>query len=36
MNSVLANLLTNPAAVDTLRAGLPHAFEMAAVIVKYN
>lgn len=31
MNSVLANLLTNSAAVDTLRAGLPLAFEMAAV-----
>ena len=31
MNSVLANLLTNATAVDTLRAGLPHAFEMAAV-----
>jgi len=31
VNSVLADLLTNPAAVDTLRAGLPHAFEMAAV-----
>lgn len=31
MNSVLANLLTNIAAVDTLRAGLPHAFALAAV-----
>jgi len=31
MNSVLANLLTNSAAVDTLMAGLPLAFEMAAV-----
>ena len=31
MNSVLANLLTNATAVDTLRAGLPYAFEMAAV-----
>ena len=31
MNSLLANLLTNTAAVDTLRAGLPRAFEMAAV-----
>ncbi len=31
MNSVLTNLLTNATAVETLREGLPHAFEMAAV-----
>ena len=31
MNSVLANLLTNATAVDTLRAGLPYAFETANV-----
>ena len=31
MNSVLANLLTDATAVDTLQAGLPRAFEMAAV-----
>ena len=31
MSSVLANLLNNAAAVDTLREGLPRAFEKAAV-----
>lgn len=31
MNSLLENLLTNPAAGETLQAGLPDAFEMAAV-----
>ena len=30
MSSVLANLLNNDSAVDMLREGLPHAFEIAA------